>query len=568
MTSSLVTGLGQLLICLFLLVSVFNLKHTAEASLRNLLNSDSAKTIPIDSRQYRTAYHFQPARNWINDPNGPMYYKGFYHFFYQYNPSAAVWGNISWGHSVSKDLIRWSGIDVALSPTDPFDSNGCFSGSVTILPGKGPVIVYTGVVENNMEVQNIALPKDLSDPYLREWIKPAYNPIIKPDGMITASQFRDPSTAWLGKDGLWRITVGAQIGGKGGWALLYRSKDFVNWVQSESPLYGTDGSGMWECPDFYSFSRKETKTYVLKMSLGDFQSDNYLLGRYDEEKDLFVPDNITSDHRMWRRYDYGKFYASKSFLDDKQQRRILWGWVKEADTEEDDKQKGWAGIQSFPRVVSLDTNGRQLVQWPIEELELLRKNEKYLHDIELNAGGRMEIKGTTVHQADVEVEFEFSLGAAEPFNQSWVLDPQDLCSEKGPSVNGLVGPFGLLVLASHNLEEHTAIFFRVFEYGKDYKVLMCSDLRNSSVRAEVDKPVYGAFVDTDIKKDGKITLRTLIDHSVIESFGAGGRTCITSRVYPTLPFGGDGHLYAFNNGNSTIKISKLRAWDLATSLIS
>ncbi|ONK77579.1 uncharacterized protein A4U43_C02F8100 [Asparagus officinalis] len=374
--------------------------------------------------------------------------------------------------------------------------------------------------------------------------------------------------AWLGQDGLWRIAIGAEIGLKGR-ALLYKSEDFMHWVQAANPLHATNRSGMWECPDFYYLDGKERK-YVLKMSLAETQSDTYMLGGYDEDKDVFSPDDTSDDYSIWLRYDYGKFYASKTFFDEKEKRRVLWGWVNESDNIADDVTKGWSGIQSIPRVVTLDPNARQLVQWPVKELELLRRKQIDLHEIELKKGDFVEIEGLkTPDQADVEVEFELpNLETAEPFDANWVLDPPKLCHEKGSLINGKVGPFGLLVLASHNLKEYTSISFRVFKYDKGYQVLMCSDQRRSSLRAEVDKPTYGAFVDTDIKKDGKISLRTLIDHSVVESFGAEGRACITSRVYPTSVVRGDPHIFTFNNGSESVKISKLKAWNMARARIS
>lgn len=542
-------------------------RNFAEVSHRNFLSPDSTEITSIVSKQYRTSYHFQPLRHWINDPNAPMYYNGIYHLFYQYNPYAAIWGNISWGHSVSTDLIHWTGLELALSPTDPFDINGCWTGSATILPGNRPTIIYTGGDTKNRQVQNIAYPKNLSDPFLREWVKPAHNPIIEPVEGLNSSQFRDPTTGWMGHDGHWRLAVGAEIELKG-CALLYTSKDFVHWVRAKHPLHATNGSGMWECPDFYSLKGKRRK-YVLKMSVGEAQSDHYMLGRYDEDNDVFVPNNAVDDYRMWLRYDYGEFYASKTFFDQKQQRRILWAWVNESDSASDDVAKGWSGIQIVPRVVSLDTNERQLVQWPIKEIESLRRKQIRLNDIDLKTGDLFEIKGLIFSQTDIEVEFKLpSLKKAEPFDADWVLDPAMLCREKGASVKGNIGPFGLLVLASHDLDEHTAIFFRLFKSGKDYKVLMCADQRWSSLRSEIYKPAHGAFVDIDIAKNRKISLRILIDHSVVESFGGKGRTVITSRVYPTLLLHGDAHLFAFNNGTEMVTISNLKAWDMAKSRIS
>lgn len=532
------------------------------------MNPDSSETMTANSSsRYRTAYHFQPSKNWINDPNGPVYYNGVYHLFYQHNPFAATWGNMSWGHSVSTDLVHWTDVGLALAPSEPYDINGCFSGSITILPDNTPVIFYTGITSTYEQVQNVAYPKDVSDPYLREWIKSDSNPVIIAADGVNAREFRDPSTAWLGSDGLWRVLIGNKVG-HGGQVMLYRSSDFVKWVQAKEPLHSSGGTGVWECPELYSYEGK----HVLKVSLLETGIDHYILGRYDEEKDLFVPDKEFSEHLNWPRYDYGRFYASKSFLD-QEERRIMWSWSNESDTISNAVEKGWAGIQTVPRVVWLDSNGRQLLQWPVKEIESLRREQVQLHDVELKTGSRLlEIQGIEASQADVEVEFEVSLSdleGAEPFDPTWLTDPQQLiCNEKGASVQGGVGPFGLLVLASEDREEHTAVYFRVFKDHDRYKVLMCSDQTRSSLRTELDKPAYGCFVDIDIKKDGKISLRTLIDNSVVESFGGGGRACITARVYPKFLSSGGAHLYAFNNGSATVQISELKAWTMAKARIS
>ncbi|ONK57454.1 uncharacterized protein A4U43_C09F680 [Asparagus officinalis] len=460
MASSLVPGLVWILVSFFFLPSAVDRRSCVEAARRSLLNSERADTNSIVSAQYRTAYHFQPLRNWINDPNGPVYYNGIYHLFYQYNPYAAIWGNITWGHSVSTDLVHWTGLEPALSPTDPFDVNGCWSGSATI-PG--------GDAEKR-QVQNFAYPKNLSDPLLREWIKPGYNPVMEPVDGLDPNQFRDPTTGWLGHDGLWRVAVGAEVGLKGQ-ALLYRSKDFVRWARTDNPLFAANGSGTWECPDFY-YLKGEGEKYVLKMSLGEAdQSDHYMLGAYDEERDTFVPDDTEDDdYRMWRRYDYGKFYASKTFFDDKKQRRILWGWLNESDSAADDVAKGWSGIQTVPRVVTLDTNMKQLVQWPVQELESLRGKQTDLRGVELKTGDLVEVKGLKASEVDVEAEFELpNLKTAEPFDANWILDPAMLCRDKGSSVQGKIGPFGLFVLASSDLKEYTAISFRIFDSGEGYK---------------------------------------------------------------------------------------------------
>ncbi|CAN6460215.1 unnamed protein product [Victoria cruziana] len=508
------------------------------------------------------------------DPNGPLYYKGVYHLFYQYNPYGAVWGNIVWAHSVSTDMINWLALEPAIYPTGPFDINGCWSGSATILPGGTPVILYTGINTANQQVQNIAVPKDPLDPFLREWVKPSYNPLMAPTiyNQINSSSFRDPTTAWQGPDGKWRVLVGSKRGHRG-MALLYRSKDFGYWVKAKHPLHSAEGTGMWECPDFYPVSLRdavgldtsvhgENVKHVLKASLDDKKYDYYTVGTYLHEKDRYVPDNTSADDATGLRYDYGKFYASKTFFDGAKNRRILLGWMNESDSVASDVQKGWAGVHSIPRSIWLDPSGRQLVQWPVEEVEALRGQQYDIKNKRMESGSVVEVQEINASQADVEVTFDlYSLEEAEVLDAN-LVDPQLICSKNGASVKGGVGPFGLLALASKDMQEHTAVFFRVFKgQGNKKVVVMCSDQSKSTVAIDVDKTTYGGFVDVDLK-DGKLSLRSLIDHSIVESFGAGGKTCITARVYPETAMKDDARLFVFNNGSAAVGIARLSAWTM------
>ncbi|KAJ1693235.1 hypothetical protein LUZ63_009933 [Rhynchospora breviuscula] len=575
----------RLLHALLFQISILVIKIDAVPS--SLLNSDYQQIqdhcFGNEIDPDRTAFHFQPSKNWLNDPNGPMYYKGLYHLFYQYNPVGPLWGNITWGHSVSTDLVNWEALDLALDRTDPFDINGCWSGSVTFVAGE-PVILYTGIDDKQRNVQNIAFPKNGSDPLLREWVKPSdYNPIMVPGGDIDPDNFRDPSTGWFGQDGYWRTAVGANMKGRAE-ILLYKSQDFANWTRNEFPLHESLSSGMWECPDFFPVSLSSRDgldpsvntgniKHVLKFGLMKTLRDYYLVGTYDEKKDVFIPDEgYEDDYRTWPVLDYGHIYASKSFFDGKKKRRILWSWVNESDSEADDIKKGWSGIQTFPRAIWLDTNGKQLIQWPIEEIKSLRKQQVQLRDFELQSGARHEITGISTSQANVDVEFELpSLEGAELFDDSFLLDPSKLCDEITPSDKGGIGPFGLLVLASdvEGLEEHTGIFFKVYKNSDKYMVLMCSHLRSSSRREGVYKPTFGAFVGVDISKDKRISLRTLIDHSVVENFAAGGRTCMTLRVYPKHVLTGQtSGLYVFNLGSLDVNIKELNAWEMARARVN
>ncbi|XP_022153896.1 beta-fructofuranosidase, insoluble isoenzyme CWINV1-like [Momordica charantia] len=553
----------------FLCHGVFKL----EAS-HHVYRAQTSASVPPDHQQpYRTSYHFQPPKNWMNDPNGPMIYKGIYHLFYQYNPKGAVWGNIVWAHSTSTDLINWVPHQHAIFPSQPSDINGCWSGSATILPGNKPAMLYTGINPQNHQVQNLAVPKNLSDPFLIEWVKSPKNPLMAPtpQNNINSSSFRDPTTAWLGRDRQWRVVIGSKINARG-LAIMYRSKDFIQWDQVNNPLHYADDTGMWECPDFFPVAKNsrvgvDTSVngprvkHVLKVSLDDTKHDHYTVGTYNVKKDVYVPDKGSVEGYAGLRYDYGKCYASKTFFDSEKKRRVLWGWVNESSSVDDDKKKGWSGVQAIPRSIWLDASGKQLVQWPIVEIQKLRKDKVKLINKVLKKGSVIEVKGVTAAQVDVEVSFKVkNFKKAQVLKPEW-KDPQLLCAQKGAAKESGVGPFGLLLLASKDLKEYTSVFFKVFKREGKYVVLMCSDQSRSSLNSNNDKTTYGAFVDMDPVREN-LSLRSLIDHSIVESFGVKGKACITARVYPTLAIGENVGLYAFNNATEGVTISKLTAWSL------
>ncbi|CAN1277425.1 Beta-fructofuranosidase, insoluble isoenzyme 1 [Linum perenne] len=467
-----------------------------------------------------------------------MYFNGFYHLFYQYNPKGAVWGNIVWAHSISRDLINWASLEPAIKSTKPFDIGGCWSGSVTILPNNKPVIMYTGLDKHERQLQNFAVPKNISDPFLREWAKPDFgNPFINPDPLVNASAFRDPTTAWFA-NGKWNTVVGGKYDMLGV-AFLYQSRDFKKWVKADHPLHAVWGTGMWECPDFFPVSVR-----------GEKGLDTSAVGK--GVKHVF---KVSLDLTRFEYYTIGK------------NRRVLWGWANESDDPNRDQAKGWAGIQLIPRKVWLDPNGKQLLQWPIEELERLRTT----HPIRLNLkslkkGQLIRLDRINAAQVDVEVTFSFkSLDKAEQFDPKWAnLPAQDVCNVRGSTIHGGLGPFGLLTLASKKLEEYTPVMFRVFKRGHKHVVLFCSDAKRSSSSGDqkLYKPSFAGYVDVDLSRSKKISLRSLIDHSVVESFAAGGKTVITSRVYPTLAIQSRAHLFLFNNGTEEIKVDNLTAWNV------
>ena len=326
----------------------------------------------------RPQFHLLPRANWMNDPCAPRFYGGQYHMFFQYNPNAAVWGDMHWNHAVSPDLIHWKHLPIALAPTaDSFDSFGIFTGSV--LPGMDvPTVLYTGVSrsadetirgEGLREVQCLATS---TDPDLRVWKKLDQPVLAGPPSGLKVTGFRDPCP-WKEGD-TWYLGVGSGFPRIGGAVLLYRSEDGHNWEYLHPLAQGTWNGGnmtnpvdtgeMWECPDFFPLGGKHVLLYSAERKVywevGTFNKGD--LKFHSETRGLL---------------DHGSYYAMKSMMDARG-RRILWGWVEETRSPEECKTAGWAGSMALPRVLTLGPDNELRMDIPAEFRSLLR-NSQSLH---------------------------------------------------------------------------------------------------------------------------------------------------------------------------------------------
>ncbi|MED6220261.1 Beta-fructofuranosidase, soluble isoenzyme I [Stylosanthes scabra] len=521
----------------------------------------------------RTAFHFQPQWNWMN---GPLFHKGWYHLFYQYNPYSAVWGNITWGHAVSRDLIHWLYLPEAIVRDMWFDINGAWSGSATLLPDGEIVMLYTGYTDQEVQVQNLAYPADASDPLLLNWVKYAKNPVMVPPHGIGPHDFRDPTTAWFGPDNKWRVTLGSMVN-RAGLSLVYKTTDFINYELNDHYLHEVPGTGMWECVDFYPVSINgsvglDTSAngpgvkHVLKASLDDTKVDYYAIGSYFIENDTWIPDDPDLDVGIGLRLDYGKYYASKTFFDQNKQRRVLWGWINESDTEAADETKGWASLQTIPRTVLYDKKtGTNLLQWPVEEIDSLRLKSDEFKQVLVKPGTVVPLHIGTATQLDIFAEFEMELLESEG-----VLNKENggvVGCGVGAAERSPFGPFGILAIANDQLSELTPIYFSLSNYGNGTSTTtsFCVDETRSSKAPDVSKLVFGSKVP--VLSDEKLSMRLLVDHSIIESFAQGGRTVISSRVYPTEAIYGAARLFLFNNATDINIKASLKIWQLNSAFI-
>ncbi|XP_031096729.1 acid beta-fructofuranosidase-like [Ipomoea triloba] len=524
----------------------------------------------------RTAYHFQPDKNWMNDPNGPLLYKGWYHLFYQYNPEGAVWGNIVWGHAVSRDLIHWRHLPIAMTGDQWYDINGVWTGSATFLSDGQLIMLYTGSTNESVQVQNLAYPADPSDPLLVEWVKYEGNPVLVPPPGIDDKDFRDPTTAWSTSEGKWRITIGSKVN-KTGISLVYDTLDFKSYELLDGALHGVPGTGMWECVDFYPVSRSGENgldtsdhgpgvKHVLKSSLDDDRNDYYALGTYDDGAGKWTPDNPAIDVGIGLRYDYGTFYASKTFYDQEKKRRILWGWITETDSESSDIQKGWASLQAVPRtVVYDDKTGSNLKLWPVDEVEKLRTKKDEFEKVVVKPGSILPLNVSSSNQVDIVAEFEVDEDVLERMVGS--NETYSCSGHGGAAERGALGPFGLLVLTDDEFSEQTPIYFYlVKDVNGNLTTFFCADHLKSSRATDVRKLVHGSNVP--FLSGEKLTMRILVDHSIVESFGQGGRACITSRVYPTKAIYENAKLFLFNNATESSVTASLKVWQMNSAEIN
>jgi beta-fructofuranosidase len=310
----------------------------------------------LASDQLRPQFHLMPTHNWMNDPNGPIYFGGRYHMFHQYNPRGATWGNMHWAHATSPDMIYWQHEPIALAPTPGGpDTDGVFSGSAVLDNGK-PTVIYTAVAPPSSgadatlrdgthtwrETQCLAVAQDKE---LRIWKKLSQPVIATPPTGLEVTGFRDPA---LWREGAhWMLILGSGVGGTGGMILLYTSTDLHHWTYLHPLIEGSPGKStgvnpvdtgeMWECPDFFPLGDKHV-LLISTMGKVRWKVGTYSNQRFTPEKEGVV--------------DWGSYYAAKTMLD-ASGRRVLWGWIPETRPDADLISAGWAGVMSLPRVLSL-----------------------------------------------------------------------------------------------------------------------------------------------------------------------------------------------------------------------
>ncbi|MEP7344519.1 MAG: glycoside hydrolase family 32 protein, partial [Gemmatimonadaceae bacterium] len=332
----------------------------------------AAQVAEAQPEPFRPQFHFTPERNWMNDPNGMVFYEGEWHLFYQYNPYGNTWGHMSWGHAVSRDLMQWQHLPVALAEEDGIM---IFSGSAVVdwkntsgfgINGKPPIVaVYTGHREGRQD-QRIAFSNDRG----RTWTKAPGGPVLD----VGMADFRDPKVFWHAPTSRWVMTVALSKEKK---LRFYTSPDLKQWKQAGE--FGPAGAtgGLWECPDLFPLKVEGGGTkWVLIVNINPGgpvggSGTQYFVGEFDGAR--FVSDADAKDVR-WA--DYGAdFYAGVSWSDvpESDGRRVWLGWMSNWSYAQEVPTSPWRSAMTVPRELTLrrTPDGLRLVQKPVVELESL-----------------------------------------------------------------------------------------------------------------------------------------------------------------------------------------------------
>jgi fructan beta-fructosidase len=335
--------------------------------------------------KFRPALHFTPPFGWMNDPNGMVYHEGEYHLFYQHYPDGNVWGPMHWGHAISRDLVSWEHLPIALYP----DELGyIFSGSAVLdwrnssgfgKDGKPPLVaMYTyhdmkaeKAGKQDFQSQAIAYSNDNG----RTWTKYEGNPVIPNLGV---RDFRDPKVIWDEAHDQWVMVLAAQDR-----VQFFGSSNLKDWdFLSDFGQSARNHSGVWECPELFPLTVMETgdPAWVLNVSINPGGANGgsgtfYFPGNWDGK--TFQPFReaqfSATDTVNW--IDYGRDnYAGVTFSDVPDGRRVFMGWMSNWDYANQVPTETWRSAMTVPRDLSLHATdfGTRLWQHPVEELEQLR----------------------------------------------------------------------------------------------------------------------------------------------------------------------------------------------------
>jgi fructan beta-fructosidase len=481
---------------------------------------------------WRPQFHFTPPKNFMNDPNGLVYYKGEYHLFYQYNPQGTEWGHMSWGHAVSSDMLHWKNLPLAI-PEEP-GKYMIYSGSAIVdwknasglcasADAQDPsclIAIYTAA-GTNLQTQHLAFSNDRG----RTWTNYPGNPIAD----LKQPDFRDPKVFRYEAEKKWVMVAVLADERK---AVFFDSRDLKNWnLRSSFEIDGND-KGQWECPDLFELpvdGNLKNKKWVLIVNRNPGApaggtGTRYFVGSFDGTR--FV-NETPAGKELWA--DYGKdFYATNSFSDlpPNDGRRIWIGWISNWQYANREPTAIWRGAQSLPRELSLAQfpDGIRLVQKPIAETKSLRDRE-FLQLSNASVPTAMQ----AMHLADVrgetlEIEAELAPGDAKEIG---------FRLRKGGAEETVLG------------------------INTEKKEVFVDRTRSGLVSFA---PEFSGRYKAALRESSRVKLHIFQDRSSLEVFVNDGEVVLTDRIYPST--GSDGIELYSTEGQG--KVLSLSIWQLSS----
>ncbi|AGX43051.1 glycoside hydrolase family 32 protein [Clostridium saccharobutylicum] len=488
----------------------------------NSINKDVNSSVATNYLEnYREQYHYSPAKAWTNDPNGMVYFDGEYHLFYQYNPDASVWGPMHWGHAVSKDLIHWTELPIALTPDD---GGTIYSGSAVVdkdntsgffdgIEGGGLVAIYTQDYKdengNEKQKQSIAYSTDNG----RTWTKYAGNPVIAADAdPLNNSAFRDPKVFYNEEAGKWFMAVA------GGPLRFFSSDNLKDWKPE-----GMDSSITTECPDFYKLEVGDTGTYKWVLSeggryyrVGDFKQVDGVW-KFISDSDDHLPMNFAKDAYAAQTY-YG---TGENGTPDG--RRIMINWMNNWDYCNNVAPitktfNGSFDLQTELKLVNTDA-GIRLIQQPIDEYKTLRKSPTIFNNVTISPDQPNIMSGLSGSQYEIVAEFT----------------PDASTTEVG---------FKLRVGKSADQET-------IVKYNTQTEEVTL-DRSKSGKSPSADKFLQAYSQKMGKTSDGKIQLHIFVDAASVEVYGNNGEVTGSAQIFSNRS--SDGVEVYSVGGNSTATI--------------
>ena len=474
---------------------ILDIKMNQGRSLRRDPSDDvcwsEMTTVPVpdltnSEKKYRPIYHFSPEWGWMNDPNGMVYKDGEWHLFYQFNPYGSFWGNMHWGHAVSKDLVNWENLGIAIAP----DALGAiFSGSAVVDKdntagfGKDALIaMYTSDGDN--QTQSIAYSLDNG----RTFTKYAGNPVIM---AADTPDFRDPKIFWHEESRQWKVILAA-----GQEIQLYSSDNLKDWTYDSSfgLSYGNH-NGVWECPDLVRLPFEGKEKWVLILNInpgGPFggSATQYFVGSYDGK--AFKCDDLPT---VTRWMDYGKdHYATVTWSNAPEGRTVAIAWMSNWQYANSVPTRQFRSSNSVPRDLSLVKKGKEVIlkSTPSKEVEAIRGNP---------------------------VQFGLSTAPVELFDnarKAYELVIRFTLSKKDGATFVLSNESGEQVVLSYDAAVQT--------FSMD---------RRGSGNVKFSKS-FAAVTTAPTRVGGKMELRLLVDSASIEAFGED--FSMTNLVFPSSPY--------------------------------